>query len=59
MSMNMMDDYRSFMVREKEPVWMREERYDYCEPYYEGLLFGKASYRMPLLHNVLTRFFHN
>ena len=59
MSMNGMDDYRNFMVQKKEPLWMREERYSYCEPYYEGLLFGKTQTRLPLIHNMLTRLFHN
>ncbi len=56
----MMDDHRCFLVKEKEPLWMREERYNYCDPYFEGLLFEKAPRRRrPQIHSILSRFFHN
>ena len=56
----LMDSYTSFLVSQKEPMWMRAERYNYCDAYFEGQLFDKTPRRhLPLFHNMLSRFLHN
>lgn len=59
MSIHTVDDYGYYRLQKPEPMWMKHERYEYCEPFKREMFFQKARKRLTVLGTSLfTMLFH-
>ena len=52
-----MYDYEYYRMRDPQPAWMRNERYEYCEPFESTSLLEKIGLRrLPLVQFLISLF---
>jgi hypothetical protein len=52
MSIYGVENYGNYKLVDELPEWMKAERYDYCEPFFENALKARAK-----RHNFLAQIF--